>query len=275
MAEAPAAPVTGDREERLRTLLRRRGPEHGDLWRGRRSHDELPVLPTGHARLDAFLPGGGWPLGALTELLAERPGLGEFHLLLPLLSSITPVPDRRRAPLRGAGWAILVDPPWMPYPHALHGHGVDLRRLLLVRTPDAKQSLWACEQALRGVRGGTVLIWLQRQRQQAAFSHLRRLQLAARAGRKSAFVFRAASAAGQSSPASLRLHLARERGGLRITMLKGRGAEPHRSLLLPRLEHPLPERHAPGVAAATVVPLAGGPVRSGRMESGEGEACRS
>ena len=40
------------------------------LWRG----DEFgapaaSVLPTGFARLDAELPGGGWPCGALTELL--------------------------------------------------------------------------------------------------------------------------------------------------------------------------------------------------------------
>ena len=40
------------------------------VWRG----DELgaadaQVIATGHAALDAQLPGGGWPVGAMTELL--------------------------------------------------------------------------------------------------------------------------------------------------------------------------------------------------------------
>jgi protein ImuA len=35
----------------------------------------LQVVATGHAALDAQLPGGGWPVGAMTELLqAPRPG---------------------------------------------------------------------------------------------------------------------------------------------------------------------------------------------------------
>ena len=43
--------------------------------------------PTGHARLDARLPGKGWPLGAMTELISRnRPGLGEFRLLFPALA---------------------------------------------------------------------------------------------------------------------------------------------------------------------------------------------
>ena len=41
-----------------------------EVWRG----DTLgladgQVIGTGHAALDAQLPGGGWPVGAMTELL--------------------------------------------------------------------------------------------------------------------------------------------------------------------------------------------------------------
>ena len=45
----------------------------------------LQAQPTGHALLDAQLPGGGWPVGAMTEVLQARPGLHEWQLVLPAL----------------------------------------------------------------------------------------------------------------------------------------------------------------------------------------------
>ena len=120
-----------------------------DIWRGRQLRRNIPALSSGHAKLDRHLPGHGWPLGALTELLLETPGAGELSLLLPCLAAIT---AKRR-------WVMLLDPPWVPYPPAMHGHGVALDRVMLIRTRTAGESLWACEQALRGVRGGAVLAW--------------------------------------------------------------------------------------------------------------------
>ncbi|MCF8175433.1 MAG: hypothetical protein K9K30_09360 [Burkholderiaceae bacterium] len=37
-----------------------------------------PTFASGFLRIDAELPGGGWPRGALTELLAEHEGIGEL-----------------------------------------------------------------------------------------------------------------------------------------------------------------------------------------------------
>ena len=34
---------------------------------------DAQVVATGHAALDAELPGGGWPVGAMTELLQGTP----------------------------------------------------------------------------------------------------------------------------------------------------------------------------------------------------------
>lgn len=187
--------------------------QHPMLWQGRRRHSRLPTLSTGHERLDALLPGGGWPLGALTELLVTREGVGELSLLMPTLARVS----------REGGWTVFVDPPWTPYPPAMRGHGIDLERLVVVNTPDASASLWACEQALRGVRGGLVLSWLRGGKHQAGFTHLRRLQLAARSGRKGAFLFRPAAVSGQATPAALRLHLEPEAPDLRLTVLKCQG----------------------------------------------------
>ena len=52
------------------------------LWRGDQIGTPVTaVVPTGFAALDAELPGGGWPCGALTELLQPQPGVAEWRLL--------------------------------------------------------------------------------------------------------------------------------------------------------------------------------------------------
>ena len=187
------------------------------LWRGREPNRHQRTLATGHARLDAYLPGGGWPVGAVTELITNQPGLGEFSLLFPALAVIS----------HNGQWLILVDPPWVPYPAALQGHGLALERLLLVRTDSTRESLWACEQALHGIQGGAVLAWPE----QASFARLRRLQLAAEANAKLAFLFRPEQVLTSASPCALRLHLQgtaqdNARGnarGTRIDIIKCRG----------------------------------------------------
>jgi cell division inhibitor SulA/protein ImuA len=184
-----------------------------ELWRGRRANHRQRTLSTGHARLDARLPGRGWPLGAVTELIAERPGLGEFSLLRPALAELG----------RQGQWLVLVDPPWLPYPSSLQAHGLSLERLLLVRSRNEKESRWACEQALRSGRGGAVLAWPER----ITFTELRRLQLAAQENARLAFLYRPGSALGDASPAALRLHLQPGgRRGTRIDILKCRGSHP-------------------------------------------------
>jgi hypothetical protein len=200
-----------------------------DVWRACRLRHDVPTLATGHANLDRHLPGRGWPLGVISELLFESPGAGEFSLLLPALATVS---------ARGQ-WVVLIDPPWIPYPPAMRGHGVALERVLLVRTRTASDSLWACEQALRGVPGGAVLAWPAN----PGFTRLRRLQLAAKAGRKLAFVFRPAAALAQASPAALRLQVTAAASGSRVRVLKCRGRLPEQSLLIRR------GRHLPGMAA--------------------------
>lgn len=191
------------------------------LWKGRRYSRGQSALPSGHARLDARLPGGGWPLGAVSEIVAASPGLGEFSLLFPALAEL------------GARdqWVVLVDPPWIPYPASLRARGLRLERLLLVRTRDEKGSLWACEQALCSGHGGAVLAWPQR----IGFARVRRLQLAAEAHAKLAFLFRPESALREASPAALRLQL--EPGAQQnalVRVIKCRGNRPSDPAWIPR-----------------------------------------
>ena len=58
---------------------------HPAIWRGGDCAPEPASIASGFAELDAALPGGGWPRGALTELLLEREGIGELRLTLPAL----------------------------------------------------------------------------------------------------------------------------------------------------------------------------------------------
>jgi len=213
------------------------------LWKGHRPNHSQRCLPTGHARLDARLPGNGWPLGAATELICTKPGLGEFSLLFPSLASMG----------EQGLWQILVDPPWIPYPASLNGHGLRLERLLLVRTHSEKESLWACEQALRGNRGGAVLAWPEH----ISFPRLRRLQLAAQEYGKLLFLFRPQQALQASSPAALRLRLdADKQRGTRISVLKCRGNRPLEPVWIPPLYPASRNDPAPATRVPDVVPLA-------------------
>ena len=48
----------------------------GRLWRGNSlGRTAEPVLASGFEALDAELPGGGWPLGQLSEVLQAQSGL--------------------------------------------------------------------------------------------------------------------------------------------------------------------------------------------------------
>ena len=220
------------------------------LWKGRQAVCGQRALSTGHAGLDAHLPGKGWPLGAMTELISGKPGLGEFRLLFPALAETG----------EQGQWVILVDPPWIPYPASLQGHGLVLERLLLVRTRGRKESLWACEQALRSGRGGAVLAWPEH----ISFARLRRLQIAAENSAKLAFLFRPENALRESSPAALRLQF--EPGdhyGTRINVLKCRGSRPPEPVWIPQPHHKQPHQTQDHVLLAENsinTPLAGRPL---------------
>ncbi len=50
---------------------------HPSLWRASQlARSSVRGVDTGHPELTAELPGGGWPAGALVELLAPQPGIG-------------------------------------------------------------------------------------------------------------------------------------------------------------------------------------------------------
>lgn len=194
--------------------------------------------PTGHAALDAQLPGGGWPLGAMAEVLQPPQAVREWPLVLPGLA---------QAIAEGAaGRVVLVAPPHEPFAPALQAGGLPAQRLcrVLAGAHQATEAAWASEQALRCRDVLAVVAWLPAGLPMAT---LRRLQWAAAAQGRILWLWREASAAvqGTATPAPLRLRveMAPGEGGeggergegacLRIQLLKRRGPALEQPLMLP------------------------------------------
>jgi protein ImuA len=183
-------------------------PEH--VWRGRElAQAEEKTLPTGHAALDAQLPGRGWPLGCLVEVLQQEAQQHVWQLLGPALSASM---GGTRDP------AVLVHPPYQPFGPALRGQHIPAEQLLCVHAEKPAARLWAAEQALRCAEVCAVLAWLP----QVRAEDLRRLHLNAQSGEKLLVVFRGLQAREQSSPARLRL-LVQGAETMEVQILKRRG----------------------------------------------------
>jgi len=58
------------------------------VWRADGHAWNDAVLPTGHPVLNAHLPGGGWPLDGLVEVLQARPERHAWQLVLPALAQV-------------------------------------------------------------------------------------------------------------------------------------------------------------------------------------------
>lgn len=200
----------------LQDLLR-----HPAVWRGGVA-SPAPGVETGWAVLDAVLP-GGWPRGALTELISDHRG-GGLRLVLPALARFT-----------GRGeWVGFIAPPHVPYAPGLMQAGISLERLLVVRAAEDRPAAWAAEQGLRAGSLAALCWWPGgRGGRRLAGRDLRRLQLAAEAGDCLGFLFRSPGAAREPSPAALRLEVTYRPAGMALTVLKARGLRPGRRIHLP------------------------------------------
>lgn len=195
-----------------------------DVWRGDRlAKMEGETVGSGFAALDAELPGGGWPRGALTELLAPAQGVGELSLLLPALRQLDEASD-----------IAIVAPPGLAHAPAWAGCFA-LSRLLWVEA-SGEDAAWSAELLLASGALGAVLAWLPAR---TGSKTLRRLQLAAEGRPGLAFLFRPSNCAQQASPAPLRVALEGSRQGLQLRLLKRRGPPCDRLLQL-AIERPLP-----------------------------------
>lgn len=219
----------------LQQVLRRR-----DVWRGGRAPTTQTVA-SGFAALDELLPGGGWPQGALTEIVLPHHGIGELRLVLPALARLS----------RGDRWIAFIAPPYIPFAPALTTAGVELSRLLLVHPRTRDEHLWAIEMSLRAGACAAVLAWPP----VIAVSQLRRWQLAAETGGTISVLFQRRRT--ENSAAALHLEVTpATKSAMDLRILKRRGGWPIGPVRL-EIDHALAMRASAGSCAGDMRPRYG------------------
>ncbi|MDB5899265.1 MAG: hypothetical protein JWP41_2867 [Ramlibacter sp.] len=189
-----------------------------NVWRGRElAQAQEKTVATGHPALDAHLPGRGWPLGNLVEVLQAQAQQHVWQLVGPALATV----------MQQGEPAVLVHPPYQPFGPGLRALGVTPERLMCVHSEKPSARLWATEQAMRCADVCAVLAWLPQSRSE----DLRRLHLCAQMGEKLLVVFRSLSSRQHSSPARLRLQVEGDEQ-LEVLILKRRGPPLLQTLVL-------------------------------------------
>lgn len=192
------------------TLLRHPERIHPALWRATQlARPARATVATGFPALDHELPGRGWPVGQLIELMLQQPGCGELQLFRPAL--------QRQAAERSIA---LVQPPYPPCIQAWAHWRLPPERLIWIQPSSPADALWATEQILRHNVCGAVFCWARALHP----SSLRRLHLLAQQSDTLCIVLRPASASLQPSAAVLRLAIHPCRFGMRLHIVKRQGA---------------------------------------------------
>lgn len=196
-------------------------PIHPNVWRASQlAQAQGRYIDTGYKALSQQLPGKGWPLGQLINVLVQQPGVGELQLVLPALSHLNQGP------------IVLLNPGYQPQIAAWVQHGLAPSHLLWVAAPNSSNALWAALQILRSAAFPALLFW------QTEISPIaqRKLQLAAQKSQTLFFMFQPIQAAQQASPAPLRLGVQAGPQGPNIRLLKRRGSPYTKTISLPRAE---------------------------------------
>jgi protein ImuA len=201
---------------------------HPSLWRASQlARSRTRRIDTGHPTLSNQLPGGGWPVGTLVDLLVQQPGVGEMRLLAPALKAVA---DRS---------VVLLTPPHVPQALSLAALGIPPASAIWLRAERSADALWAAEQVLRSGSCGALLFWpgqtskTSARQQPIRADSLRRLHLAAQQGETLFFIMRPLASETDASPAPLRLSVRPASGGIDIGFVKRQGPQRDEPLFLP------------------------------------------
>lgn len=209
--EAPPGPQISPRAAQVRRPPVLPHAIESAVWRGDAlGTPVMSTLSTGFERLDAELPGGGWPCQSLTEVLQVQPSVLEWRLLAPAMRTL--VAQGRQI--------VIIGPPKAPHLPGLRHLGLDERHLVWIAADKPVERLWATEQLIKANAAGMVVSWLPQARQE----QVRRLQVCAQGCDGPVILCRPAATEHEASAAPLRLQA---RFGidweLRIHLLKRKG----------------------------------------------------
>jgi protein ImuA len=95
---------------------------HPALWRASQlARSTARCVDTGFPTLSLQLPGGGWPVSSMVDLLLKQNGIGEMRLLAPALRTVA---ERR---------VVLLQPPHAPLALALAALGLPPASVIWLR----------------------------------------------------------------------------------------------------------------------------------------------
>jgi hypothetical protein len=169
--------------------------EQGRIWTARHWQEaQIPAVNTGYNSLNAELPGQGWPLGAITEVLYPQLGTGELRLLLPALAQLSQQDQR---------WQLWLNPPYLPCAPALQQWQFNTERLLIAQTHKPADLCHCLEKSLQSGGCQAAVVWLDK----LDNALMRRIQLAAEHSGTPVFMLRSSRFLNQPSVAALRIKL--------------------------------------------------------------------
>lgn len=180
------------------------------IWQASDKQKVRPVASTGYSQLDKQLHYSGWPQGCLSELLLSNNGIGEIRLLSPLIASLN----------RQAGYIGWINPPYLPYAPALAAQGLQLDKMLLIRTTSLQDTIWSAQQAMASKACAAVLVWLPKKQ---LTTEIRKLSLATKAGNCWGFIIRDHHLQQQASSAALRLVMQTQSNKQQLEIIKQPG----------------------------------------------------
>jgi protein ImuA len=183
---------------------------HPALWRASQlARAYGRTVDTGYPALSAQLPGAGWPVGTMFELLVQQAGVGEMRVLSPALASVS----QKRS-------IALVAPQQIPHALGYAYMGVDPGKLMWLTAAKSSDALWSAEQILRAGSCSALVLWQQHIRSES----LRRLLLAAQSSETLFAIVRPLACAQDASPAPLRLTVRPAADGVAIELIKRKGS---------------------------------------------------
>lgn len=201
-------------------MISKFNPIHKDLWKGPGKLKESSSISTGYSQLDQYLPGGGWPIGALTEILLANTEQPPLWLIVPALAKLEC--EKR--------WQAWIAPTGIPYAPAIANTGIDISKTLVICPSTYKDILWATEQTLDSGACSAVLFWPHKMLTTTS----RRLQIAAKNGHSFGLCFYPSKNIRHNTMATLRILFNPDCQGGEITILKGHGIKPTKKIKLVR-----------------------------------------
>lgn len=184
---------------------------HLNAWEPGTRRKIQKVIPTGMTPLDEMLPDGGWPTGALVEIITPDEYTDAFPLVLPALARLS----------RASGWLCMVSPPHAVRTRAFTHDSVNSSRILQINPHPGRSGLWTVEQMLCSGNCSAVMAWPDCDAGLIA----RRLAQAAVAGNTSGFLFRQEGLSGHTSKIGLRLKFETSEAGNMVYLLNSAGQQ--------------------------------------------------